>query len=104
MKTSKQIVEDYIYEKDWRTKENSSTPKCFGGLGKYIIAEVSKDYWLNQVYPDRIGKAYFDGDIHIHDLGGLTIYCCGFSLENILLHGCSGSPEYSCLCSCRTFW
>ena len=87
---SRKIVEDYIFEKDWRVKENSSSPKCFGGLNKYIAAEVSKDYWLNYVYPASIRNAYISGDMHIHDLGGLTIYCCGFSLENILLMGVQG--------------
>lgn len=87
---SKRLVEDYILEKDWRVKENSNSPKSFGGLNKYISGEVSKDYWLNTVYPERIRNSYIAGDMHIHDLGGLTIYCCGFSLENILLMGVQG--------------
>jgi len=87
---SKKIIEDYILEKDWRVKENSNSPKSFGGLNKYIAGEVSKDYWLNSVYPERIRNSYISGDMHIHDLGGLTIYCCGFSLENILLMGVQG--------------
>lgn len=88
--TSKSLVEDYIFEKDWRVKENSNSPKSFGGLNKYIAGEISKDYWLNEVYNERIRNAYIDGDLHLHDLGGLTIYCCGFSLENILLMGVQG--------------
>lgn len=87
---SKKIVEDYILEKDWRVKENANSPKSFGGLNKYISSEISKDYWLNHIYPKRIRKAYINGDMHIHDLGGLTLYCCGFSLENVLLMGVQG--------------
>ncbi len=87
---SKEIIESYLNETDWRVKENSNAPKSFGALNKYIAGEVSKNYWLNYVYPERIKKAYLNGDIHIHDLGGLTLYCCGFSLENILLLGVQG--------------
>ena len=87
---SKELVESYIYEKDWRVKENSNSPKSFGALNKYISGEVSKHYWLNEVYPEKIKRAYLNGDMHIHDLGGLTLYCCGFSLENILLMGVQG--------------
>lgn len=90
MKSSKSIVESYLKEKDWRVKENSNSPFCYGGMNKYITAEVSKDYWLREVYPEYISKAYVDGHIHIHDLGGLTLYCCGYSLRDILLKGVKG--------------
>lgn len=87
---SKDLVENYLFDRDWRTKENSNAPKSFGGLNKYISGEVSKNYWLNHVYTERIKNGYLDGVFHLHDLGGLTIYCCGFSLENILLMGVQG--------------
>lgn len=90
MKDSKTLVEQYMKKSDWRVKENSSSPFMFGGLSKYIIGEVSKDYWLNEVYPFDIAKSYIDGHIHIHDLGGLTLYCCGYSLKDILLKGVKG--------------
>lgn len=90
MKDSKTIVEEYLKKKDWRVKENSNSPFSFGGMNKYITSEVSKDYWLRNVYTEDISKAYVDGHIHIHDLGGLSIYCCGFSLQSILLKGVRG--------------
>lgn len=90
MKNSKEIVDDYLKEDDWRVKENSSSPYAFGGLTRYITAEVSKDYWLREVYPNYIANAYVDGHIHIHDLGGLTLYCCGYSLKDIILKGVCG--------------
>lgn len=93
MKSSKNIVESYLKNKDWRVKENSNSPFCYGGLNKYINAEVSKDYWLREVYPEDISRAYVDGYIHIHDLGGLTLYCCGYSLKDILLKGVKGIPN-----------
>lgn len=93
MKSSKSIVEEYLKKSDWRVKENSNSPFSFGGLNKYITGEVSKDYWLREVYNEEIANAYVDGHIHIHDLGGLTLYCCGFSLKEVLLKGVRGIPN-----------
>lgn len=93
MKSSKSIVESYLKKDDWRVKENSSTIYSFGGLNKYMNAEVSKDYWLREVYPEHIAQAYVDGYIHLHDLGGLTLYCTGYSLKDIILKGVRGVPN-----------
>lgn len=93
MKSSKSIVEDYLKKGDWRVNENSNSPFSFGGLNKYITAEVSKDYWLRNVYTEDIAQAYVSGHIHIHDLGGLSLYCCGFSLKDVLLKGVCGVPN-----------
>ena len=93
MKSSKTIVESYLKNEDWRVKENSNATFSFGSLNKYITAEVSKDYWLHEVYPEEIAQAYVDGHIHIHDLGGLSLYCCGYSLKDILLKGVRGVPN-----------
>lgn len=93
MKSSKNIVESYLKKADWRVKENSNSPFSFGGLGKYITSEVSKDYWLRNVYTEDIAEAYIQNYIHLHDLGGLTLYCCGFSLKEILLKGVRGIPN-----------
>ena len=93
MLNSKEIVEGYLKEKDWRVKENSNAVFSFGALGKHITAEVSKDYWLREVYPEHIAQAYVKGDIHIHDLGGLTVYCCGYSLRKIIQEGVHGIPN-----------
>jgi ribonucleoside-triphosphate reductase len=90
MNSSKTIVEGYLKKQDWRVKENSNSPYSYGGLGKHITAEVSKDYWLREVYPSYIAEKYVNGEMHIHDLGGLTLYCCGFSLKNIITMGVQG--------------
>lgn len=89
---SKKLVEGYMKSEDWRVKENSNSPWCFGGLNKYLAAEVLKDYALRHVYTEEIAQAYVKGDIHIHDLGGgdKTLYCCGYSLKDILLKGVGG--------------
>lgn len=93
MKSSKSIVEEYLKKDDWRVKENSNSPYSFGALNKYITSEVSKDYWLREVYPEPIAQAYLDGHIHIHDLGGLSLYCCGYSLKDVILKGVRGVPN-----------
>lgn len=90
MKSSKNIIESYLKKDDWRVKENSSTIYNFGGLTKYMTAEVSKDYWLREVYPSHVAQAYINGYVHLHDLGGLTLYCTGYSLKDIILKGVRG--------------
>jgi len=81
---SKKLIEGYLNKTDWRVSENSNAPPSFGGLNKYISGEVSKDYWLREVYPKRITQAYLNGKIHIHDLNSLSGYCSGYSLSNII--------------------
>lgn len=93
MKNSKQLVEDYLLKSDWRVNENSNAPYSFGAMNKYLTGEVSKDYWLNTVYNEDIRNAYLDGYMHIHDLGGLSLYCCGYSLKDILMKGVRGIPN-----------
>lgn len=93
MKSSKTIVESYLKKSDWRVKENSNSPFSYGGMGKYVLGEVYKDYWLREVYPGKIAQAYVSGHIHIHDLVTLTLYCCGYSLRTILLKGVRGIPN-----------
>ncbi len=90
MLSSKTLVEDYAHEVDWRVKESASAPFSYGAQGRYILSEVQKDYWLREVYTSEIVEAYREGSIHIHDLGGLTLYCCGYSLKLILLWGVKG--------------
>lgn len=94
MKSSAEIVNSYLQEADWRVRENSNNIKSIGSLGKYIIGEVGKDYWLREVYNPkntRIAEAHIRGYIHIHDLSGVpTLYCCGYSLRSILEKGVRG--------------
>lgn len=93
MKSSKNIVESYLKKADWRVNENSNAPFSFGAMNKYITAEVSKDYWLREVYNEDVAQAYVDGYVHLHDLGGLTLYCTGYSLKDILMKGVRGVPN-----------
>lgn len=90
---SAELVSAYLDETDWRIKENSSTTKSVGALTKYLAGEISKNYWLNTVYTPEIKNAYLSGSLHIHDLSALTLYCCGYSLQDILFKGVCGVPN-----------
>jgi ribonucleoside-triphosphate reductase len=83
-------IDSYINKADWRVTENSNAHYSFGALNKFISEMQSRDYWLHKVYPDRISSAYKNGDLHIHDLGALTIYCCGYSLYDVIIKGVRG--------------
>lgn len=90
--TSK-TVDNYMLQRDWRVKENSNAPFSFGQLNKYINSCVSKAYWIDRVYDTAAATAHDEGFIHIHDMGGLTIYCCGYSLQKVLDYGVKGVPN-----------
>lgn len=83
-------VDEYVNEDDWRVKENSNAHYSFGTLNKHISGMVSSDYWLYRVYPKEIREGHIEGDYHIHDLGDLTFYCCGYSLKDIIKKGIKG--------------
>lgn len=87
------LVNRYLQDKDWRVKENSNAPKSIGSLTKHLAGAVAKKYWLEEVYPKRIVDAYHKGYFHIHDLSVLSLYCCGYSLKDILKKGVRGVPN-----------
>jgi len=59
-------------------------------LNNYISSEVSKIYWLNEVYSPEVRKAHMEGDFHIHDLSLLSVYCVGWDLLDLLVTGFKG--------------
>lgn len=83
-------IDEYMVKTDWRVTENSNAHYSYGALNKYISEMQSRDYWLQRVYPEKIANGYKNGDFHIHDLGALTIYCCGYSLFDIIVKGVKG--------------
>lgn len=93
MINSKQVVDSYLLRTDWKVLENSNAPFSFGALNKRLSAAVSEDYWLESVYSADIVEAFRSGFFHIHDLGGLTLYCCGYSLQQIIMKGVRGIPN-----------
>ena len=90
---AKQLINEYLERSDWRVNENSNMNYSLQGLNNHIIAAVSAKYWLEEVYPAEIRDAHVQGDFHIHDLGLLAPYCCGWNLEDLLLKGFAGVNE-----------
>ncbi|HAM96865.1 TPA: ribonucleoside triphosphate reductase, partial [Patescibacteria group bacterium] len=84
------LVRGYIDIEDWQVSENSNMTYSWQGLNNYISSTVQANYWLHSIYPKEISNANIDKDIHIHDLGMLAVYCCGWSLEDLLLKGFTG--------------
>lgn len=84
------VVEDYLGGADWRVNENSNTTYALQGLNNYISSTVTAKYWLNKIYPQEIREAHTSGQFHIHDLGLLAVYCCGWDLKDLLVKGFRG--------------
>ncbi len=84
------LVEDYISRDDWKVKENSNMSYSLQGLNNYISSGITAEYWLNKIYPPEIRNAHKNGDIHIHDLSLLSVYCVGWDLQDLLLNGFRG--------------
>ncbi len=84
------LVDQYLKKADWKINENSNMDYSLQGLNNYISSEVSKVYWLNEIYTPEIKKAHNDGDFHIHDLSLLSVYCVGWDLYDLLLQGFRG--------------
>ncbi|HAN40606.1 MAG TPA: ribonucleoside triphosphate reductase [Candidatus Cloacimonas sp.] len=85
------LIDQYLQKLDWQVNENSNMAFSLQGLNNYIAAEVSKSYWLNKIYPPEIRSAHVDGDMHIHDLGQLSVYCVGWDLMDLLTKGFTGA-------------
>lgn len=88
--TSEELIQDYLDKADWRIKENSNMSFSLQGLNNHIASIVTSKFWLNSVYPSEIRRAYEKGDFHIHDLGILAPYCCGWDIRDLLLRGFGG--------------
>lgn len=89
---STERIDKYIKELDWQVYENANMTFSLQGLNQYAIADVSKKYWLNKIYPKEIRDAGFAEDIHIHDLESISTYCCGWDLYDLLKRGFGGVP------------
>ncbi len=89
-KANVDLVDHYIQKLDWRIKENSNMCYSLQGLNNYISSEITSEYWLNSVYPPEIRQAHLDGDLHIHDLSLLSVYCVGWDLQDLLREGFRG--------------
>ncbi|HIT92269.1 MAG TPA: ribonucleoside triphosphate reductase [Candidatus Stercorousia faecigallinarum] len=84
------LVEGYLKQLDWKVNENSNMAYSIQGLNNYIASEISKQYWLNKIYTADIRNAHLNGDIHIHDLNIISVYCVGWDLKDLLTEGFTG--------------
>ncbi|QCT42554.1 ribonucleoside triphosphate reductase [Candidatus Nanosynbacter featherlites] len=84
------LIDQYIGNLDWKVNENSNMGYSLQGLNNYVSAEVTKTYWLDKIYTSRIGQAHKEGDLHIHDLNLLSVYCVGWDLTDLLQEGFTG--------------
>ncbi|MGD8991753.1 MAG: ribonucleoside triphosphate reductase [Desulfobacterales bacterium] len=89
-KANVDLVNHYIQKMDWKIKENSNMCYSLQGLNNYISSEVTSEYWLNSIYPPEIRQAHKNGDLHIHDLNLLSVYCVGWDLQDLLREGFKG--------------
>lgn len=89
-KASIDLVEHYIQKLDWKIKENSNMCYSLQGLNNYISSDITSEYWLGSIYPPEIRNAHKNGDLHIHDLSLLSVYCVGWDLQDLLKQGFKG--------------
>ncbi|MBQ6367933.1 MAG: ribonucleoside triphosphate reductase [Erysipelotrichaceae bacterium] len=88
----KELVNSYVDAIDWRVKENSTVTYSVGGLILSNSGAITANYWLSEIYDQKIANAHRNGDIHIHDLSMLTGYCAGWSLKQLIQEGLGGVP------------
>jgi len=89
---SNKMIEEYLGEDTWYVKENSNMTYSLQGLNNFIAAQITEKYWLNKLYPTEIRDAHKNADLHIHDLGFLSTYCCGWDLKDLIVRGFGGVP------------
>lgn len=85
-------INEYLERADWRVNANANQGYSLGGLILNVSGKVVANYWLSHVYPQEVGQAHRDGDVHIHDLDMLAGYCAGWSLRTLLTEGLNGVP------------
>ncbi|RKY69020.1 MAG: ribonucleoside triphosphate reductase [Candidatus Latescibacterota bacterium] len=90
----RETIGDYLNQSDWRVNENSNSDYSLSGLLMHAAGAAIANYTLEEVYPPEIADAHRSGHFHIHDLGmGITGYCAGWSLRQLLLEGFNGVPN-----------
>ncbi|MFO7696742.1 MAG: anaerobic ribonucleoside-triphosphate reductase, partial [Anaerolineae bacterium] len=87
-----ELIDGYLEKLDWRVKENSNMSFSLQGLNNHIFSAVNSSYWLNRLFPKDVREAHIGGDIHLHDLYILAVYCCGWDLRDLLIRGFGGVP------------
>jgi ribonucleoside-triphosphate reductase len=73
----------YMSRLDWKVRENSNICYSLQSLNHYLSGVLSQTYWLNNDYPSHITDVHESGDLHIHDLSQLSIYCVEWELASL---------------------
>jgi anaerobic ribonucleoside-triphosphate reductase len=89
---TEKLVDDYLQKLDWRVNENSNMNYSLQGLNFYLASSIAARYWLHKIYPPEVQQAHSEGEMHLHDLGMLSGYCCGWDLQDLLIQGFGGVP------------
>jgi ribonucleoside-triphosphate reductase len=84
------MFDKYLKVSDWAVKENANMQYSVAGLNNYVREAFTKNYWLNEIYPENIRNLHNSGAIHLHDLGFFGAYCVGWDLRAILVDGFTG--------------
>jgi len=86
----KRIDEEYRKQTDPNIWENANTYYSYSWWISYFVDRmINRPEVLSEYLPKRAVARHYRGDIHIHKLPlSLWIgYCCGWSLENLLIKG-----------------
>ncbi len=86
------LLDRYLAKDDWQVSENANMAWSLQGLNNHVASEITRTYWLNRVYPTEVRAAHNGGDLHIHDLNALSVYCVGWDLSDLLESGFTGAP------------
>jgi len=90
LRQAHELINEYLDRSDWRVSENSNMSYSLQGLNQHLSSGVVARYWLNTLYPTEVKDAHTSGDLHLHDLGVLGPYCCGWDLYDLLARGFGG--------------
>ncbi len=86
----KETIDEYLHKLDWRVNANANQGYSLGGMVLNSAGKVTANYWLSHVYPQAVGEAHRNADLHIHDLDMFSGYCAGWSLRALLEEGFGG--------------
>lgn len=93
VKTSLGLVASYVDRESWEVKENANMGYSIQGLNNFVTTELIKQYWLHGVYTAPIVECVQENEMHIHDLGMLATYCCGWDMLQLIKQGFKGAPQ-----------
>jgi ribonucleoside-triphosphate reductase (formate) len=88
-----ETMDGYLSQSDWRVNENANVNFSLGGLILHNSGTITANYWLKNIYPERVANAHRNADMHIHDLSMFSGYCAGWSLRQLIQEGLGGVPD-----------